>query len=83
MRIPTTIRRQDSGKMCASFGVMWKPGKKENINLFSILVGLNPRLFDCEPSWLPNRSLLSLLMETFFMFPLIITVIRNTKLGKR
>ena len=25
MMIPTTIRRQDSGKMWCSFGVMWKP----------------------------------------------------------
>ena len=27
IRIPTTMSRHDSGKMCASFGVMWKPAR--------------------------------------------------------
>ena len=30
IRMPTTISRQDSGKMWGNLGVMWKPGAKKN-----------------------------------------------------
>ena len=37
MMIPTTIRRQDSGNMWCSFGVMWNPANIacKQLNIFS------------------------------------------------
>ena len=34
MMIPTTMSRQDSGKMWCSFGVMWKPANIKRVNSF-------------------------------------------------
>ena len=40
--IPTTMRRQDSGKMLCSFGVMWNPkNKKKSIRIFICSLHLN------------------------------------------
>ena len=36
MMIPTTMSRQDSGKMWCSFGVMWKPANIKRVNSFSL-----------------------------------------------
>ena len=38
--MPTTIRRQDSGKMLCSFGVMWNPAKNKE-TLFIVISSFN------------------------------------------